>query len=293
LRQRKSEQPARDALAGLLVRCGVAELSRRLLTRGGRFALVFHGISAKKQPSIPLGVQPYLSAADLHSVLAWLDTRFGFLTPEEFLDGAAGGVLLTFDDGFANNYFNALPVLEIFQAPAVFFVTTQHVKNPQDWLPFVSRLCSQHNLNIEELEPSLAREYFNGMSREQVKACADHPLITVGAHTTSHPMLTTCSQKQLISELVDSRQYLEEITGQKIDLFAYPSGDYNGEVLSSVRKTGYRAAFVEYSQKIGDPLFEIPRVGVYNSNPGYLAVKLSGLHKPAPSKIPGGREAAS
>ena len=285
MRQRKSEQPARDALAGLLVRCGLAELSRRLLTRGGRFALVFHGISAKKQPSIPLGVQPYLSAADLHSVLAWLDTRFDFLTPEEFLDGAAGGVLLTFDDGFANNYFNALPVLEIFQAPAVFFVTTQHVRNPQDWLPFVSRLRNQHKLNIEELEPSLAQEYFDGMSASQVAECARHPLITIGAHTTSHPMLTTCSQKQLFSELVDSRQYLEDITAQAIDLFAYPAGDYNREVLAAVKGSGYRAAFVEESKQLGQPKFEIPRVGLYDASRVYISLKLSGLHQRAIRQI--------
>jgi peptidoglycan/xylan/chitin deacetylase (PgdA/CDA1 family) len=119
------------------------------------------------------------------------------------------------------------------------------------------------------------------MSREQVKACADHPLITIGGHTTSHPYLTTCKGKQLEWELSGSKQTLEEITGQRIDLFAYPTGDYNAEVLSGVKKTGYRAAFVEFSHRIGDPLFEIPRVGVYDPDPAYLSVKLSGLHTPA------------
>ena len=45
-------------------------------------------------------------------IVGWLARRFRILTPQEYLEGRTAGLLLTFDDGFANNWSNALPVLE-------------------------------------------------------------------------------------------------------------------------------------------------------------------------------------
>jgi len=45
------------------------------------------------------------------------------------------------------------------------------------------------------------------------------------------------------------------------------------------REVGYRAAFAVESRKLGAPLFEIPRIGLYSSDHAYLDSKLSGLHR--------------
>ena len=49
------------------------------------------------------------------------------------------GVLLTFDDGFLNNFSNVLPVLETYDAPALFFITTENIEFPEKWLHFCNR----------------------------------------------------------------------------------------------------------------------------------------------------------
>ena len=245
----------------------------------GRFVLEFHGVAKRRYPEIPLQAQPGLTAGELRDILAWLQQRFSFLTLEEFLKSEQSGVLLTFDDGFANNYMNALPVLNNFDVPAIFFVSTQHLINPKDWLPATKSLTKKYWDKDDDVPNVIAQEFFDGLSIKQLQSCIENPLITIGAHTVSHPFLTKCTQDQLEHELTASKQHLEDLMGRSVDVFAYPAGDYNHKVIESVRCAGYIAAFVEDSLNVGLPLFEIPRIGIYSADPAYLALKLSGLHR--------------
>jgi len=256
-------------------------LARTILAANGRFALVFHGIAGHRHPAIPLYVQPHLTMAELRLVLCWLRDHFAFLTPEEFLGSGKSGVLLTFDDGLANNYTHALSVLAEFSAPAILFISTQHVVCPRDWLPATRALAHRRWRKEEDVPEEVASEFFDGMSQEQLAACARHPLITIGSHTVSHPFLTRCNRTQLEFELISSRQFLQDLTGQAVELFAYPTGDYDQNVAEAVRSAGYQAAFAVDTRNLGLPAFEIPRISIYFANRAYLSLKLSGLHRRA------------
>lgn len=263
---------------------GLAALARLVLTRGRCFVLTFHGVASRRRAELPAAAQPSFDVAELRAALRWIRHRFDFLTPSQLLHGERGGVLLTFDDGFANNAENALPVLEELEAPAVFFVTTQHVHDPRDWLP-ASRATARRHWRREDLVPAtIARDFFDGMSRDQLAMCAEHPLLTIGSHTVSHPFLTQCDDVALTAELTRSKAQLESWCG-RVDLFAYPTGDYDLRVARAARAAGYLAAFVEDSRDAGMPAYEIPRIGLYDCRPPYLAAKLSGLHRPALSAV--------
>jgi peptidoglycan/xylan/chitin deacetylase (PgdA/CDA1 family) len=269
----------KDSLSWFLWRSGVASLARATLASGSRFALEFHGVSSRRYQEIPSQAQPRLTSDELRFILIWLKKRFSFLTPEQFLQSNNGGLLLTFDDGLANNFVNVFPLLKELEVSAVFFITCQHVINPKDWL-LDKRILAEKQCYSEEKVPSEAAADFNdGMSKEQLVECAKNPLITIGAHTVSHPFLTRCTKSRLEYELKASKQYLENVTGRSINLFAYPSGDYDKRVIESVRLAGYIAAFAEMPLNFGFPLFEIPRIGIYSPDPAYLSVKLSGLHQ--------------
>ena len=127
----------------------------------------------------------------------------------------------------------------------------------------------------------LATDFYEGMSCIQLAECARNPLITIGSHTVSHPLLTQCDRDQLEFELTESRRFLEEVTGQSVSLFAYPAGDYNRGVAEAVKAAGYLAAFAEDTRHVGMPAFEIQRIGIYAAGPVYLSLKLSGLHRRA------------
>ncbi len=272
----------RDAAIQLAWRTGLSTLARLLLTRGGRFVLELHGVSGRRIAELPREAQPSLCRDELAALLSWLAARFRFLTADDFLAGRAPGVLLTFDDGFANNVTHALPLLEEHGAPAVFFVATQHVADPRNWLPATRKAAGEYPGDLPE---EIARDLFDGMSAGELAAAAASPLVTIGSHTVSHPRLSRCGDDELAAELRESKRFLENAAAQPVELFAYPTGDYDRRVAAAVRAAGYRAAFVEESRGLGLGRWEIPRIGVYGADPAYLGAKLCGLYR-RPLRVP-------
>lgn len=269
----------RDDLCRFLWNIGLTDSIRRLFSKGHRFVLVMHGVAGSFHPGIDRSNQPDLTASDLKTILKWLSENYHFLKPEEFFYSSNPGVLLTFDDGFANNYSVALPILEEYNAPAIFFVTLQHVLEPEDWLP-ATKVMVQNRSNVEiDLLNAVKNELYDGMNIEQLKSCADHNLITIGSHTLTHPFLSRCSDEELQGEIVGSKELIEKLIHKEVTCFAYPTGDYNAEVIKVVQEAGYLFAFASDPNMIGIPQFEIPRVGIYASDAWYLSMKLSGLHR--------------
>lgn len=68
----------------------------------------------------------------------------------------------------------------------------------------------------------------------------------IGAHTVSHPILTSISLQQAREEIASSKSHLEQLLGEKITLFAYPNGkpgvDYQPEHAALVNELGFQAA---------------------------------------------------
>jgi peptidoglycan-N-acetylglucosamine deacetylase len=64
----------------------------------------------------------------------------------------------------------------------------------------------------------------------------------IGAHTMTHPVLSDLHGQRLWVEVHECKQVLEQVLGQEVQMFCYPRGRYNREVLETVRKAGYRGA---------------------------------------------------
>lgn len=271
----------RDVATRLIGSSGIAALSRRIIVRNGRFALNFHGVSSKRDQNVATDLQPHHTIAEFRQVLEWLVLRFPFLTVEDFLTTDKPGVLLTFDDGHANNLTNILPLLTEFKSQGLFFVSAQHVKNPSDWLSFTRKDAIRGWGSEANVPDNFARDCYDGLSESQLAELSQSPFAVIGAHTMTHPSLPKCPHEELRRELIESKQYLQQLSGQSVDLFAYPFGDYNRDVAEAAREVGFRAAFAVDSLRVGMPQFEIPRVGIYASDSHYLDLKLSGLHRPA------------
>jgi peptidoglycan/xylan/chitin deacetylase (PgdA/CDA1 family) len=121
-------------------------------------------------------------------------------------------IILTFDDGWENQYTYALPILKKYSNKATFFVFTGAIGKP-------------HYLSWTELE-------------EMVSSGND-----VGSHSMTHPFLTqVADENKLRSEIADSKKIIEDRLGIIVDVFAYPFGQYNDEIVSLVKDAGYKAA---------------------------------------------------
>ena len=258
---------------------GVDWISRKTITKNKSYVLMFHGVSNKKNLNISKNSQPHLDIIQFESVIRWVRKNFNILEPLELINSTKPGILLTFDDGFQNNYTNVLPILEKYSAPGLFFITTQHVLDPKNWLHFVKELVMKEWNNPREVPENIQNEYYDGLTKEMLIKMSNNPLVTLGSHTITHPFLTKCTAKEIELELGNSKEYLEKITKKSIYYLAYPSGDYNSQVIEIAKKKGYLAGFgIDYTNNIGLPMFEIPRVGIYSSNKSYLATKLNGIY---------------
>src|SRR6266849_306270 len=111
------------------------------------------------------------------------EQEYSFVSPGQILEGLPPGgkyVLLTFDDGYFNN-LRALPVMEEFDAPAVFFISSDHVREGKAfWWDVAFRegrkrgkteaeirrtVAGYKRLKIEEVECDLKKEFGNDALR--------------------------------------------------------------------------------------------------------------------------------
>ncbi|MFZ3074351.1 MAG: polysaccharide deacetylase family protein [Minisyncoccales bacterium] len=120
-----------------------------------------------------------------------------------------GMVSITFDDGFANVYNNALPILDQYG-----FKTTQYIVS--------GAIGSQTKLDL----PTMTRSQIAAM------CAAGHE---IGSHTVTHPRLTSLNAKKLNSELSSSKNALNAICAP-VSSLAIPYGDYNDNVINAAKK---------------------------------------------------------
>ena len=82
------------------------------------------------------------------------------------------------------------------------------------------------------------------LTLDQLRELDAHPLITIGAHTISHPDLRHVTDAELHEELVTGRDRLEDWLGHRVTTLAYPFGDTDERVRRAAAAAGYKRAYV-------------------------------------------------
>lgn len=82
----------------------------------------------------------------------------------------------------------------------------------------------------------------------------------IGAHTMTHPRLSTIKADESNFEIVESKKYLGNLIGKPVLSFCYPGGDYNSTHIDQVKKASFRIARTtkRFSTNIGKHAYEIP-----------------------------------
>jgi peptidoglycan/xylan/chitin deacetylase (PgdA/CDA1 family) len=91
---------------------------------------------------------------------------------------------------------------------------------------------------------------------------ARSPLIEVGAHSVTHPVLPNLPLPAQREEITRSKAELEAMTGEPVQGFAYPHGRYTADAVGLVREAGFRYACAVRPQPDGPDPFLLPRVPV-------------------------------
>lgn len=156
-------------------------------------------------------------------------------------------VILTFDDGYVDNYKVAFPILKEFGFKAVIFLLSNSTYNKWD---------AENPVNPEKK--------FDLMSDKQIKEMMDYG-IEFGAHTMHHPFLATIDINEAKEEIEKSIKDLEARFNYKITTFAYPYGNLNHEVKKLVENTSVKFAVATDSGDIcfDSDLMQIRRIGIF------------------------------
>jgi len=195
---------------------------KNVMNRTGRKypVLMYHGIIADNVDLLPAHqgkCDEYdVDFADFKEQMRWLAENFR-------------ECVITFDDGQANNFMNAFPVLKEFGLAAYFFI--------------VPAYTGQAGV----------------MDRNQIRKLADAGMM-IGSHSFGHCDLTMLSDEQLRNELIQSKTTLEAMTGKEVFALSVPFGSYDKHVLNAALEAGYQEIFVSDILGYGNDC--IPRIAV-------------------------------
>jgi peptidoglycan/xylan/chitin deacetylase (PgdA/CDA1 family)/glycosyltransferase involved in cell wall biosynthesis len=173
--------------------------------------------------------QIYVTRENFEKHLAYFNKR-GFMpiTFVDYLQFAAGErplsefprrpIVLTFDDGYTDNYTNLLPLMRQYGYRGVMYL--------------LGDFDLRYNRWDADFDPSEPRADIMDAAQKQEFVAAGWE---IGAHTMSHPRLTTLPLAEATAEIQRSKASLEAALHTQVVSFAYPYGDCNAAVKEAVR----------------------------------------------------------
>jgi peptidoglycan/xylan/chitin deacetylase (PgdA/CDA1 family) len=131
-------------------------------------------------------------------------------------------IVITFDDGYENNYTEAFPIIKKYKIPITIFLST-------------GKIGDKLNIHRGESLPML--------DWQQISEMHDSELVDFEPHTINHPKLAKLNLEEITHEIRESKKTLESFLKITCPYFSYPFGSYNDESLRIVEDLGFRLAF--------------------------------------------------
>jgi peptidoglycan/xylan/chitin deacetylase (PgdA/CDA1 family) len=205
--------------------------------------LMYHYLSAPPADAdmyrLDLSVTPDLFAAQLDAMQQAGYTTISLYTLIDYLTTGSPlpekPVVLTFDDGYRDNYTNAFPMLRDRGMTATFFIVTDFINDQRP----------------EYLTWDMVREmYAAGMSIE--------------GHGRNHVSLAKKDRDYLIWQALGTYETIEAEIGVRPHFICYPAGEYDQQTIDIFRSANYWAGFTtkQGATHRSDDLFQMMRIRV-------------------------------
>lgn len=253
--------------------------------------LMYHRVLAQTDPLMPDNI----NTEEFSVQMQLLEKRYRPFTLSEAIRRLSDhslpsrSVVVTFDDGYRDNYDVALPILQRHSIPATFFVASGFLGGGRMWNDSVieaMRRVDAGVLDLTHLDLGCHTIFDDGdrvaVMRKLIGELKYHPMDTrqsqvnelvsvvgkplpdnlmmnpdqvqilsdvgmeIGGHTRLHPILSRIDLAQAEKEIIAGRDYLQDIIGSRISVFAYPNGrpgqDYQREHMELLRLHGFDSA---------------------------------------------------
>lgn len=153
-------------------------------------------------------------------------------------------VVITFDDGYKDNYTYALPILEKYGFTATVFVVVNTIGS-----------VNKFDLGVQPVNQMMSWSELRDMASRG---------IDIWSHTMDHPHLSGLPQDKALYQIKESKAALEKGLGLPVKYFCYPYGSYNQAVKKMVEQCGYEAATTTHQGLAypSDDIFALKRVYV-------------------------------
>jgi peptidoglycan/xylan/chitin deacetylase (PgdA/CDA1 family) len=158
----------------------------------------------------------------------------------------ANAVAVTFDDGYEDNFSEALPILKRYSIPATIFISTAYIGKTfmiSDGIPLPF------------------------MSEDEIKQSLKTGLIELASHGHWHKVMRDLTKEGALQDIKESNRVAGNLIGKEPKCFAYPYGKYSEEMLAILKELGFECA-VTVKEGVVDSrsnLFELPRMAIASS----------------------------
>ncbi len=129
-----------------------------------------------------------------------------YLFADEYKTTDGPSAVITFDDGYEDNYTTMFPILKEKGARATIFIISGWVGGE------------------------------GYLTEAQIKEMADSGLVRFGCHTVSHADLSNLDEDGIRSQMLDANAAIGAMTGRAVTSIAYPAGGYNDTVTRVARE---------------------------------------------------------
>ena len=216
--------------------------------------LAYHSVSAQRRDTLSVSVDRF------ERQMRWLQGK-GYRSEtlstafDDRVDESGPVVAITFDDGYADVFEHAFPILSRLGMVATVFLVSDFV-NTERIFPW----------DEKKIKAGARRSDHGVLNWEQIGTMQEAGW-EFGSHTCSHPRLATLSEEVAWREVSESKAALESRLARPVASFCYPAGNLNDAVIEMVGRAGYRRAVVT-PPRAGIPRgpLTLRRAGIFHRN---------------------------